>query len=199
MYSLNQRQGETLVKLARRSVECSFSGQKPEIPEEEWLNEARGLFVTINTYPEDELRGCIGFPIPMYPLKKSVMEAATAAAFNDPRFPPLKKEELDRVIFEVSVLTTPEELKSKNENELLEMITPHKDGLILEYMGRKGLFLPQVWEHLPKKEDFLSNLCLKAGIPDTECWKKEGVKVYRFRAQVFKEEIPNGRVIEINP
>jgi len=196
MSELSLRQGELLVKLARKAVESYFSNESLKPPSEKWLEEKRGVFVTINTYPSDELRGCIGFPLPIYPLKKAVVEAAISAAFSDPRFPPLKKEELQSVVFEVSVLSVPKEIKFKDEKELLNKIEPHKDGLILELGQYKGLFLPQVWEQIPDKVSFLSHLCLKAGIYDVDCWKKKNIKIYKFRAQIFKEEKPNGKIIQ---
>ncbi len=198
MSSLSIEQGELLVKLARKAVENSLNDtENISVPETNWLEEKRGIFVTIHTYPDNNLRGCIGFPLPLYPLKKAVIDAALSAAFSDPRFPPLRKDEVDKVVFEVSVLTPPEEIKFSSPGELLEKIEPFKDGLILEYRGFQGLFLPQVWEQLPEKEEFLSHLCMKAGLMDTECWKREGVKIYRFRAQIFKEDKPHGNVIEV--
>ena len=196
MSVLSLKQGRLLVKMARNAVESHFSNKKAEMLEEPWLEKKRGVFVTINSHPTNELRGCIGFPLPVYPLRKAVYEAALSAAFSDPRFPPLRKDELKHVVFEVSVLTVPEELKFRTPEELLEKIKPGKDGLILELGGYSGLFLPQVWEQIPQKEAFLSSLCMKAGIMDPDCWKRKGTKIYRFRAQIFRETKPYGEIVE---
>ena len=191
--------GEVLVKLARKSVESFFSGNEEEIKKiiesHDFLREKRGVFVTIHTYPEKELRGCIGFPLPVYPLGKGVVKAARSAAFEDPRFPPLQENELENVVFEVSVLTEPEKINYDSCEELLEKIEKFKDGLILRIGPYSGLFLPQVWKEISDKESFLAHLCFKAGIPDPNCWKSKAAEIYRFRVEAFEEEEPKGKVV----
>jgi len=194
MFSLEE--GKFLVKIARRSIEKFFERNKIEVEVIDKFSKKRGVFVTIHTYPNYELRGCIGFPYPEYPIYEAVQRAAVEAAFNDPRFPPLKKEELNNVVFEVSILTEPKLIEVKNPKEYLERIEAGKDGIVIEYGFYKALFLPQVWEVLPEKEEFLSNLCLKAGLmPD--CWLSEKVKMYKFRVQAFEEIKPKGEVREV--
>ncbi len=163
---------------------------------ENWLNEKRGLFVTLHTYPEKELRGCIGFTELVYPLKKALVEASVFASFKDTRFNPLTKKELGKVTIEVSVLTEPQLIEYKNPEELLEKIDQFKDGLILKKGSNSGLFLPQVWEQLPDKKEFLSNLCFKAGLLNPNAWKDKSVQVCKFNVQIFEEKEPNGNVIE---
>ncbi|OGW53328.1 MAG: hypothetical protein A2Y81_11990 [Nitrospirae bacterium RBG_13_43_8] len=183
---------EELVILARNAVEEYFKTGKLEIVTNEKHKEKRGTFVTITTYPDNKLRGCIGFPIPQYPLYEAVQKAAIEAAFHDNRFPPLQKEELDKIVFEVSVLTLPEEIPDKK----LEKIESGRDGLILEYSIRKGLLLPQVWEEIPDKNEFLEALCYKCGLP-SDMWLDKKSKLYKFQVKAFKETKPKGEVIEV--
>jgi AmmeMemoRadiSam system protein A len=191
-------QGKILVKLARSSVEKFFEKGKFEIQklDQEFLKEKRGVFVTIETYPENELRGCIGFPSPVYPLFEAVQRAAISSAFEDYRFEPLKEEELEKVVFEVSVLTKPELIKVKKPEEYLEKIEEKKDGLIIEYGSFSALYLPQVWEIIQEKEKFLESLCLKAFLPP-DTWKNKKAKIFRFRVEAFKEKEPKGEIVRV--
>jgi AmmeMemoRadiSam system protein A len=191
-------QGKILVKLARSSVEKFFEKGKFEIQklDQEFLKEKRGVFVTIETYPENELRGCIGFPSPVYPLFEAVQRAAISSAFEDYRFEPLKEEELEKVVFEVSVLTKPELIKVKKPEEYLEKIEEKKDGLIIEYGSFSALYLPQVWEIVQEKEKFLESLCLKAFLPP-DTWKNKKAKIFRFRVEAFKEKEPKGEIVRV--
>ncbi|MEM5836712.1 MAG: TIGR00296 family protein [Candidatus Aenigmatarchaeota archaeon] len=188
----NLIQGEKLVKLARKAVEEG----KVENEFDEDFKVKKGVFVTIETYPEKELRGCIGFPYPIYPLGEAVQKAAIAAAYEDSRFEPLEKDELKKVVFEVSILTKPKLIEVKNSKEYFEKIEEGKDGLILKNGPFVGLFLPQVWNYFKTKQEFLENLCFKAGLtPDYIHDKK--TKIFKFRAQIFAEEKPNGKIVEI--
>ncbi len=188
-------QGEFLVKFARSVIESYVRNKKLEKPEiEDWMIEKRGVFTTIETYPENELRGCIGIPYPIKPLIVALLISAKSACI-DPRFPPLGEDELDNIVVEVSVLSKPKEIKVKNKEEYLERIS-FKDGLILKYKTHSGLFLPQVWEKIKDKKEFLDALCLKAGLPK-EYWKNKEAKIYRFNTQIFKEIEPNGKIVEI--
>jgi len=188
----NLIQGEKLVKLARKAVE----EKKVENEFDEDFKVKKGVFVTIETYPEKELRGCIGFPYPIYPLGEAVQKAAIAAAYEDSRFEPLEKDELKKVVFEVSILTKPKLIEVKNSKEYFEKIEEGKDGLILKNGPFVGLFLPQVWNYFKTKQEFLENLCFKAGLtPDYIHDKK--TKIFKFRAQIFAEEKPNGKIVEI--
>ena len=189
--------GKFLVKLARNVVEKFLETGKVEIVKSEKYSEKSGCFVTIETWPSKELRGCMGYPYPELPLYEAVQRAALDAAFNDPRFPSLTKKELNNVVFEVSVLTKPVEVEIKRPEDVFVKIEKGKQGVILENSGRRALFLPQVWEQLPTHEEFLSHLCMKAGLlPD--CWLDRNTRFFVFRVIAFAEEAPFGKIKRIS-
>jgi len=195
---LSLSEGEFLVRLARRSIEEYLSGKEIEVPEppSERLKEPRGVFVTLSRYPDKELRGCIGFPLPTYPLVEATARAAISSATQDPRFPPLTPEEMNETVVEVSVLTPPEEVKYEDPKELPEKIVIGRDGLIIEAGGFSGLLLPQVpVEYNWAPEEYLMHLCLKAGLPSTY-WLTGRARIKRFTAQIFVEKEPRGEVME---
>ena len=194
---LSLKQSELVVKLARESISYFFEKHSLllEIPSESFLQEKQGVFVSLTSFPSKELRGCIGFSQPVMPLGKAVVQAAVSAAFEDPRFLPLEKRELGEIAIEVSVLSIPQEFKCKNE-ELPSKIIVGKHGLIVKNGFNSGLLLPQVpvewnWNSL----QFLEQCCLKAGLPKN-AWKDSKTKGEFFTAQVFKEEKPEGKVVE---
>ena len=155
----------------------------------------QGAFVTIHTYPEHDLRGCIGIPFPVMPLKDAIAEGACSAT-HDPRFPPLDINELDNIIIEITILTRPQILKVENPQEYLNNIVIGRDGLIVEQGFYKGLLLPQVpveqgWD----KEEFLSQTCIKAGLLPNS-WLDKSTKISFFRGQVFTEIKPRGEIKE---
>jgi uncharacterized protein (TIGR00296 family) len=189
---LSLEQGKELIKLAKKAVES----KKVEKKFSKELEIKKGVFVTIETFPEKELRGCVGFPHATYPLGEAVQRAAISAAYEDLRFSPLTKEELNEIIFEVSILTEPELIEVKEPKEYFEKIEVGKDGLILQNGPFAGLFLPQVWKYFKSKEEFLENLCFKAGLTPDYIYKKD-TKIWKFRAQIFAEEKPNGKTVEI--
>ena len=193
---LTKEQGEFLVKLARQVIEdhANENETKYEL-KESWLQQKHGVFTTLETCPENELRGCIGIPEPVKPLGEAIIESVKEVT-HDPRFPVLNKDELEKITIEVSVLTKPELIRVNRPDEYLKKISQRKDGLIIRYGIASGLFLPQVWEKIPDKKQFLDNLCWKAGLP-SGTWRLPDVKIYRFRAQIFKEERPRGKVVEI--
>jgi len=146
------------------------------------LREKRGTFVTLTK--NGLLRGCIGHIEPIQEIYKDVIDNALSAAFQDPRFPPLKKEEMKDVEIEISVLTQPQGLVYTSVGDLLNKLQPLRDGVIIE-KGKKGAtYLPQVWEDLMEKEDFLSSLCEKASLLADE-WKSGKLKVFTYQAEVF--------------
>ncbi len=191
--------GEYLVRLARRSVEYYMEhGRRMPTPSDapEKARRPGAAFVTIETYygPRSrELRGCIGFVAPIKPLVDAVIDVALEAAFEDPRFPPLRREELDTVTFEVSVLSQLEEAP-KDPSGRLSFVVVGRDGLVVERGPYKGLLLPQVpIEHGWDEETFLSETCIKAGMwPD--CWLDPETRVYRYRAAAWREVEPRGPV-----
>lgn len=198
-FELDIKEGEFLVKLARRAVEEFLkNGKYINVPEgiPEKLMQPCGVFVTINMVKngEKELRGCIGYPYPTTPLAQAVIESAISSATQDPRFYPLSLSELVNVIFEVSILTPPQLVEAEKPKEYPTKIKVGKDGLIIERGIYKGLLLPQVpieWEW--DEEEFLCQCCVKAGLPP-DCWLMKGTKVYKFQAIIFEEEKPRGEV-----
>jgi len=191
--------GEVAVKTARTVIEKYVAKErvpKFEVPDK--FKEKSGVFCTLNTYPERELRGCIGYPEPIMPLIDALIDAAKSASSHDPRFSPVSKNELDSIVIEVSLLTKPELIKVKSPKEYLknDNIVIGRDGLIIEYGMYKGLLLPQVpveWEW--NVEDFLAHTAMKAGLhPDA--WAEKNARLYRFTAQIFDETKPKGEVVE---
>jgi uncharacterized protein (TIGR00296 family) len=198
-FQLSQNEGRLLVELARKAVEEYLKTEKQvKIPQDipEKLLQPCGVFVTINSVKEGEkaLRGCIGFPYPTTPLAEAIIDSAISAATKDPRFAPVSLDELDHVVFEVSVLTPPEIVEVKNPKEYCAKVKVGEDGLIVERGIYKGLLLPQVpveWEW--DEETFLCQCCLKAGLaPDS--WLVKGTKVYKFSSVVAEELSPNGDI-----
>ena len=190
----------TLISLAREELNSYFRNEDVEKWDIHGFNKKTGAFVTLLAYPEKNLRGCIGFPVTSMPLWKTIREAAKSAAFEDPRFLPLTKEELDRIIIEISILTKPQPIetkKRKNPEDIFPEIEIGRDGLILEYSGHSGLLLPQVpVENNWDIEHFLEQLCLKSGVSQ-KTWKNPSCKIYKFQAQIFAETSPKGKVEEI--
>ncbi len=196
MAGLTQEQGAYLVSLARRAIKEHFKSNKRIMPDKSQgvFSEKRGVFVTLQTYPAKELRGCIGYPMPVKELALSVVDSALSASFEDPRFSPLSKEELENIVIEVSVLSVPEEIKVKSPKDFPKKIKVGRDGLIVHYGYSSGLLLPQVpiewnWD----EREFLCQACIKAGLP-REMWLSPSVKISRFEAQVFSEQKPEGKV-----
>ena len=196
MISLTE--GTELVRLARMAVE-TYLQESVIIKSERNTSEKAGVFVTLNyitTNRKEYLRGCIGFPLPEKPLYQGVVEAAVAAATEDPRFPPLDIKELDNIIFEISVLTPPQQITVNPVNYRKE-IQIGRDGLILHWRFGSGLLLPQVSvEFKWGVEEYLANICYKAGAPP-DVWRDPTTKLYKFQATVFKEAQPKGEVIRL--
>ena len=141
------------------------------------------------------LRGCIGLPYPIKSLLEAIKEAANSAAFKDPRFLPVRTFEMEKITIEISVLTPPIIIQVDNPEDYPNRILVGRDGLIVGKGWNKGLLLPQVpvewgWN----STEFLSQCCVKAGLPKEE-WRKKGIEVYGFQAILFKEEYPRGKII----
>ncbi len=180
--------GETLLKLAAASVLHGLKNGTPlPVKAEDYtkeLQENGASFVTLKL--NGELRGCIGTVEAWRSLVEDIAENAYNAAFRDPRFSPLTENELDGLELSISILTKPEPMTFTDEANLLEQIKPEIDGLVIEDKGKRGLFLPIVWEQLPEKRDFLAHLKLKAGFP-SDYWSST-LKIYRFRADAVKQK-----------
>lgn len=193
---LTVNEGHKATKFAREIIDTHIKQQKlqnhslPPI-----FKERRGVFVTIHTHPYHELRGCIGIPYPVMTLESAIKDAAISST-RDPRFPPLSEDELNSIIIEVTILSKPKLLDVEKPEQYLDHIIIGRDGLIIEYMGQSGLLLPQVpVEYNWDVEEFLSNLCFKAGLtPDT--WFEKDAKIYTFSGQIFTEQTPYGEIEE---
>lgn len=157
------------------------------------FDERRGVFVTLKRYPSLLLRGCIGYPLPVLPLREGLPRAAVSAAIEDPRFRPVRAEELGGLAIEVSVLTVPVPIRGSRPEDLVRSVRVGRDGLIVEGFGSSGLLLPQVApEQRWSSEEFLAGTCEKAGLPPA-AWRDPRVTVHRFEAEVFAESTPGGR------
>ena len=185
---LTKEEGEYLLSVARKTIEAKLFNndisKEENIAAEKYL-EKRGAFVTLTV--NGNLRGCIGHIIPQESLIEGIRINAINAAFEDPRFPPLSKKEWDKVKVEISILTEPELLEYSGSDDLLGKLSPGVDGVILKKGYAQATFLPQVWDQLPDKAEFLTHLCMKAGMSGSE-WKKGGLTVYTYQVQAFEEE-----------
>ena len=180
---IDREEARILLDLAHGSIRDGFKGGRglqPDLSEySPSLVQPGASFVTLNL--EGQLRGCIGHLEARQPLVQDVAENAWLAAFRDPRFPPLTSDEYARLDLSISILSPPEPLEFSSESELLEMIRPGIDGLILRDGDRQGTFLPSVWSSLPDSHDFLRQLKLKAGLP-SDYWS-DSIEVARYTTQ----------------
>ncbi len=175
--------GSILPKIARASISnrLGFEHPEPAFPAE--FLEPGATFVTLTL--EGMLRGCIGSLAALRPIVEDTRQNALAAAFGDPRFPPLGMEEHERIRIEVSLLSEPEPVFSSGEQEALSLLRPGVDGIVFQCGARRSTFLPQVWESLPEPADFLSQLKRKAGFPEG-FWSQE-VRLFRYSVTKWKE------------
>lgn len=186
---LTEDEGDYLLSVARKTIEQRISGHSEQPNSDADLPskflEQRGTFVTLTT--GGNLRGCIGHIIPQESLIEGIRVNAINAAFRDPRFPPLTKDEWEKVRVEISILTEPKPLAYTDARDLLQKLRPEIDGVIIRKGYHQSTFLPQVWEQLPKKEEFLSHLCIKAGL-GSDAWKLGDLDVSTYQVQAFEEE-----------
>jgi uncharacterized protein len=183
---LTRDEGALAVKIARESVDAAVRGIAPSLPHlPEVFSKKRGVFVTITK--GGDLRGCIGFPYPVIPLKDALSGAAASAALEDPRFPPVRPNELPGLSIEVTVLTPPEPMTvPPAERPAQVKIGTH--GLIVRSSGRSGLLLPQVaTEYAWDTVEFLHHTCMKAGLQG-DCWKSAATEILTFEGQIFNEQ-----------
>jgi AmmeMemoRadiSam system protein A len=182
---IDSERGRLLLALARRAIEEVLEGPDDArgFPRESWLDEPGATFVTLKL--DGELRGCIGSLAAERPLGEDLRLNARSAAFRDPRFPPLREDELDGIEIEVSVLSQLEPLPAESEEELAARLVSGIDGLVLESGPRRGTFLPQVWEQLPAPRDFVRALKRKAGMMAGE-WPAD-LTAYRYRVAKYRE------------
>jgi len=200
-YSYSEKQ--YLLNLARQTL-CWYvkDNEIPKVNESELpdrLKEKRACFVTL--YKKDSgLRGCIGMFEPVNTtLWENVIDRTIAAATKDPRFYKVRPEELKDIKIDISILTAPQDLHFSSVEDLLSKLEPHKHGVILTTKYGSSTYLPQVWEELPNKEAFLSNLCKKHGAP-SDYWKREyqNIKVQTYEAIVFEENTYGRKIVGKN-
>jgi len=200
-------EGVTAVRLARKALypalgaspapELAAAVKESRLPAV--FNELRGAFVTLKRYPGDALRGCIGYPLPVLPLRDALARAAVAAATEDYRFRPVRAPDLPHISVEVSVLTAPVPIRFSRPEEAVRAVKVGRDGLIVEGLGSSGLLLPQVApEEGWSAEELLEGTCEKAGLPPG-AWRDPRVTVRRFEAEIFREVSPGGDVVRVDP
>ena len=183
---------KTLLNIARIAIKEEFMWHK-ELNEDvkkrliamfPELAKPGAVFVTINE--RSSLRGCIGSLVAYRPLIDDVIENAKAAAFGDPRFPPLSPEEFDKITIEISLLSEPKPLEYSTIEDLKNKIRPGIDGVVLKLDGRQATFLPQVWEDLSDFDTFFAHLCMKAGLP-ANCLEYHP-EIFVYQVEKFSEE-----------
>jgi AmmeMemoRadiSam system protein A len=186
--SLSRDEKEFLLKLARESIGCVAQDQDPPAIDMDavspGLRQAGASFVTLNK--RGCLRGCVGSLEARRPLVLDVQQNGIGAAFRDPRFPPVQLEEVDELDIEISVLSSPERLDYDGARDLFNELRPGVDGVVIERGWHRATFLPQVWEKLPDKGQFLQHLCLKAGLP-ADAYRSGELDVYTYQVEKFKE------------
>ena len=186
---LSKHQGQALGRLARKAImeKLGLKSAKTESDPmtDNCFQEHRGTFVTLTI--NKQLRGCIGNLESTESIMAGIKRNAVNAAFHDPRFAPLKADELDQVGIEISILTEPQPLEYRGSKDLLTKLRPHVDGVILRKGTASATFLPQVWEQLPEPEHFLSHLCRKAGL-SADTWEKTQLEISTYQVQYFEEE-----------
>jgi AmmeMemoRadiSam system protein A len=186
---LTPEEQKILLRLAREAMERGVRGEElPALDQSSLppsLREEGSSFITLTE--RGQLRGCIGSLNPYESLAEDVREHAVAAALQDPRFPPVREDELNGVRIEVSRLTRPTLLEYKDANDLLSKLHPYVDGVILRDASyRPATFLPQVWEKIPDPSEFLNNLCYKMGVkPDL--WRTKHLEVLTYQVEEFHE------------
>lgn len=179
--NLSAADQKLLFKVARDSIRAHLKGEKAPLPGEvsPVLRQPRGVFVTLTR--QGRLRGCIGYLEAVKPLIESVQDMAVAAAFGDPRFPPLREEELADLEVEISILTPMRRI------ETVDDIQVGRHGLYLEQGPYRGLLLPQVaTEHGWDRLTFLKQTCIKAGLPEN-AWQDPATRIYVFSADILHE------------
>ena len=184
--------GERAVRAARAAAVSETGGKGASVLRDGVFGEPRGVFVTYSMYPSHDLRGCIGYPLPIMPLGEA-LDGSARAACHDPRFPDLRRTELDHLTVEVTVLTVPQTLDVPKA-ELSANIELGRHGLILTCGRRRGLLLPQVpgewgWD----EHEYLENLSMKAGLPP-DAWERPDATIETFEGEIFHEISPNGEI-----
>lgn len=188
--TMNKKDKQCLLKLARRAIKKYFQDkgvlqiEEDNLPQT--LKEKRGTFVTL--VKNRQLRGCIGNLESKKPIYQSVIDNSLASALIDPRFMALKKDELNDIKIEISILSELKKIPNfTSPDSFLKYLNKHQPGMLIKKGAYQATFLPQVWEELTSAETFISHLCEKAGLDKNE-WEKMNLEVYGYTAEVFKEE-----------
>ena len=150
------------------------------------LEENAAVFITINTEPNEQLRGCIGSLEAYRPLYKDIISNAQSAALRDSRFTPLALKEFNHIKIKVAILSEPKELKYSDVKDLASKLLPFKDGIVLRHNGKHATYLPHVWEQYPRFDDFFSNLCLKANLANNCLLEHPEISTYQVKK--YKEK-----------
>ena len=193
MLSLDE--GKKAIEFIRLILSATiYRNHLPEMKLSQRFTEAHGVFTTLHTFPNHTLRGCIGVPESIMPLKEAIIKSAKSV-IHDPRFPVLQANELDNLVVEITILSKPE-IISKQDNDVVKGIIVGKHGLIIEQGFYKGLLLPQVpveqnWD----SKSFIEHTCLKAGLPK-DAWLDKNTVIKKFTGQIFTEEKPFGKIRE---
>ena len=190
LHTMNKKDKEYLLKIARRAIQKYFQDEGVfQVEEDELtqsLKEKKGAFVSL--WKNNELRGCIGNLESEKPIYQSVIDNCLASALLDPRFTALKSDELNDIKIEISILSELKKLSNfTNYDSFLKYLNKYKPGLLIKKGTYQATFLPQVWEDLNSAELFISHLCEKAGLEKDE-WKKMDLEIYQYSAEAFKEE-----------
>lgn len=191
-YTLSKTQGQLLIKLVRYTLMKELGQPVPQTKydalksslSDACFQRTHGVFVTLTS--GGQLRGCIGNLTSTDPLVSGIRRNAINSAFHDPRFAPLSASELDEIEIEISILSESQPLKYRDADDLLNKLRPHIDGVIIRKQAASATFLPQVWEQLPRPQDFLTHLCMKAGLA-SDAWRHSQLEVSRYQVQYFEE------------
>jgi uncharacterized protein len=183
---IGKKERAQLLGIARGAIKARLQGGRMDVSGYPALMEKSGVFVTLKK--KGELRGCIGYPLPVKPLAEAVRDNAENAAFEDPRFMPLDDEEFDLLEIEITVLSVPKPVEFSSPADLLKKVKVGRDGIIIEYGYYAGLLLPQVpVEEKWNAKDYLNHACNKAGLP-FDAWERLPIKVKLFQGTVFGEK-----------
>lgn len=175
--------GRVLIEIARGAIAEKFGASRLQLPQEDWLHRPAATFVTLTL--DGNLRGCIGSLQAYRELAEDVRHNALSAAFQDPRFLPLTRDEFSLIEVEVSLLTEVQPISFSDETDAVAQLRPGIDGIVFESGRFRSTFLPQVWEQLPQPRDFLAMLKRKAGLPD-DFWSND-VKLARYGVTKWRE------------
>lgn len=186
--SLSVAERTALLQVARETLTHAVKGEQlPPLDLAAYpprLREPRATFVTLTL--DDQLRGCVGAIEPRRPLVEDVRENTIAAAFYDPRFPPVSVDELEGIAIELSILSPLKPLAYEKPHDLLETLRPNIDGVLIRYGDLRATFLPKVWEKIPDPVTFLDHLCFKMGV-SPDFWRTNHLEVFTYQTETFQE------------